>query len=402
MTGTSLRGQEADPLEGGSHVRAQVLLVTNAYPSDAALYRNAFIHRRVLGYLEAGISVEVFYLHPPVKEAYRYEFDGVQVTVGGPAAYAQRIAEQPYRTILVHFAHRDMVQPILEHAPGTQVVVWVHGFEAEAWHRRWFNFTESSAQIRAALAKRGSYHEGQLEFMGWLLSTTELDVRVVHVSDWFRRNIVEPDTGTATRRPHIIPNVVDGDLFRYREKEDDDRLRILSIRPYASRKYANDQTVAAILELSTRPYFDRLRFTVRGEGALFEETVAPLRAFETVSIEEGFLRQADIVGLHAEHGVFLAPTRFDSQGVSMCEAMASGLVPVSTRIAAIPEFVSDRESGMLAAPEDARSLADQIEMLYYNPELYRRLSAAAAHRVREQCGFDATVGREIELIGVDR
>lgn len=36
MTGTPLRGQEADPLEGESHVPAQLLLVTNASPSDAA------------------------------------------------------------------------------------------------------------------------------------------------------------------------------------------------------------------------------------------------------------------------------------------------------------------------------------------------------------------------------
>jgi len=394
--------EELGLLEDVARPSAQVLLVTNAYPSNEALYRNAFIHRRVLGYLEAGISVEVYYLHPPVHEAYQYVFDGVTVTVGGPEAYAQRIAEQPYRMILVHFANSDMVQPILKHAPTTPVIVWVHGFEAEAWHRRWFNFTESAAQIREALAKRDAYHEGQLELMAWLLSTDELDIQVVHVSDWFRRHIVEPDTGTATRHPHIIPNVVDEGLFGYREKQADDRLRILSVRPYASRKYANDQMVAAILELSTRPYFDQLTFTVCGEGALFDETVAPLRGFDTVSIREGFLRQEEIVELHASHGVFLAPTRFDSQGVSMCEAMASGLVPVSTRIAAITEFVSDRETGMLAAPENPRSLADQIEMLYYNTELYRRLSAAAAHRVTEQCGFDATVGREIDLIGVDR
>jgi glycosyltransferase involved in cell wall biosynthesis len=394
--------EDLDQPEAGNRPAAQVLLVTNAYPSDTALYRNGFIHRRVRAYVEAGISVEVFYLHPPVHETYRYVFDGVDVTVGGSAAYARRIAEQPYRTILVHFANRDMVRPVLQHAPTTPLVVWVHGFEAEAWHRRWFNFTESAAQIREALAKRDSYHADQLDFMGWLLSTTELDVQVVHVSDWFRRHIVEPDTGTVTRSPHVIPNVVDENLFGYREKQDHDRLRILSVRPYASRKYANDQMVAAILELSTRPYFDRLTFTVCGEGALFDRTVAPLRRFDTVSITEGFLRQEEIVELHAEHGVFLAPTRFDSQGVSMCEAMASGIVPVSTRIAAIPEFVSDRETGMLAAPEDPRGLADQIEMLYYNPELFHRLSAAAARRVREQCGFDATVRREIELIGVDR
>jgi glycosyltransferase involved in cell wall biosynthesis len=380
---------------------AQVLLVANAYPNEAALYRNGFIHRRVRGYLAAGISVEVFYLHPPVSDPYDYEFDGVHVTVGNAEAYEARIAARSYRKILVHFAHRDMIEPVRRYSPHTPVIVWVHGFEAEAWHRRWFNFTESAAEIRAALAKRESYYDGQLGFMAWLLSTAELDLEVVHVSDWFRRHIVEPDVGVPTRRPHVIPNVVDGDLFPYREKSPEHRLRILSIRPYASHKYANDQTVAAILELARRPYFDRLSFTLRGDGPLFRTTVEPLADLENVSVEPGFLRQEDIAGLHAAHGVFLAPTRFDSQGVSMGEAMSSGLVPVSTAITAIPEFVEDRVSGMLARPEDPPGLADQIEMLYYNPDLFLAVSKAAAARTRSQCGFDATVGREIALIGAD-
>lgn len=407
MTGT-VAGEDLDPdaqdvVEAPAPPAepAQVLLVANAYPSDAALYRNAFIHRRVRAYLEAGITVEVFYLHPPVTEPYSYIFDGVAVTVGNGAAYERRIAQQPYRVILVHFAGPEMLDPVVRYAPGTPVIVWVHGFEAEAWHRRWFSFTASSRDIRAAVAKNDSYYRGQLTFMAWLLSTTDLDVRVVHVSHWFRRHVVEPDVGVATPRAYVIPNVVDGELFEYVEKSAQDRLRILSVRPYASRKYANDQTVAAILELSRRPYFDRLSFTVRGEGALFADTVRPLDGLANVSVEQGFLRQEQIAELHRSHGVFLAPTRFDSQGVSMCEAMASGLVPVSTRITAIPEFVQDRVSGMLAEPENPVDLADQIEMLYYNSELYRALSERAACSVRAQCGPDATVGREIELIGID-
>lgn len=379
--------------------RADVLLVANAYPSDQALYRNAFIHRRVLAYLEAGIDVEVFYLHPPVTQPYDYVFDGVRVTVGGAADYAARIAGTRYRRILVHFASEDMIRPVADLAPDTPVVVWVHGFEAEAWHRRWFNFLESSGQIREALAKRETYHEQQLDLMGRLLSSEDLDVEVVHVSEWFRRHVVEPDVGRATRRPHVIPNVVDTDLFAYRPKTDEDRTRVLSIRPYASHKYANDQTVAAIVALSQRPYFDRLSFTIRGEGPLFAATVAPLHAFSNVDVEEGFLRQEEIAALHATHGVFLSPTRFDSQGVSMGEAMSSGLVPVTTDIAAIPEFVEHRASGLLAPPERPVALADHLESLYYNPELFHRLSAGAARRVREQCGPEATVGREIELIG---
>lgn len=38
-----------------------------------------------------------------------------------------------------------------------------------------------------------------------------------------------------------------------------------------------------------------------------------------------------------------------------------------------------------------------IARLYYDLDLFRRLSAAAAERVREQCGAEATVQRELAL-----
>lgn len=378
---------------------AEVLLVTNAYPSESAIYRNGFIHRRVRAYLARGIEVEIFYLHPPVTESYNYFFDGVKVTVGNEVSYEQRIATVRYRKILVHFASPAMIEPILKYQTSTPVIVWVHGFEAEAWHRRWFNFVDSAAQIRAALSRKSEFYAEQNAFIGWLISTDQIDVRIVHVSDWFRKNIVEPDARRATRTFDIIPNYVDEELFKWSKKREDDRLKVLSLRPYASRKYANDQMVGAILELAKRPYFERLSFTICGEGEQFAPTVERVAGFLNVTIHEGFIPQQEIPALHRDHGIFLAPTRFDSQGVSMCEAMACGLVPVSSRIAAIPEFVDEGRSGLLAKPEDTRGIADRIEALYYDPEMYLRMSEAAAISVREQCGYGATIQREIELIG---
>ncbi|TVU57071.1 glycosyltransferase family 4 protein [Corynebacterium aurimucosum] len=175
-------------------------------------------------------------------------------------------------------------------------------------------------------------------------------------------------------------------------------MNILSIRPFASYKYANDQTVEAIKILSTRPYFDDLNFTIVGEGRLFSELTLPLKKFKNVKLRKRFLNQEEISKLHAENGIFMAPTRFDSQGVSMCEAMSSGLVPISSKIAAIPEFVRDGETGLLVEPESPRDLADAVEELYFDSELFSRLSAAAASSIGNLCGRSATTDRELELI----
>ena len=53
----------------------------------------------------------------------------------------------------------------------------------------------------------------------------------------------------------IIHNPIDTNLFNFIDKKPSQRMKVLSIRPYASRKYANDLTVNSILELSKSKEF---------------------------------------------------------------------------------------------------------------------------------------------------
>jgi hypothetical protein len=75
-------------------------------------------------------------------------------------------------------------------------------------------------------------------------------------------------------------------------KPTDQRKKILSIRPYASRTYANDLSVKAILALSGKPYFKNLEFLMIGAGKLFDEVLEPLRGFSNVHIEKRYLTHA--------------------------------------------------------------------------------------------------------------
>lgn len=374
------------------------LVVANSYPSEDAIYRNPFIHRRVKDYQAAGVDVEVFAVGPRVKDGYTYDYDGVTVRVGNVADYGRYLDQHDVAKVLIHFAHPYMLEPIRESHRDIPVIVWVHGFESEQWHRRWFNLIDDAAAIRSTLALRETHYTPQLEFLRWLFTTDEIDVTVVQVSQWFKDHISEPDVGAAARRSVVIPNVIDTHLFPARPKAPELRTKILAIRPYASRKYATDLTARAIELLSKRPFFNELEFTLYGDGPLRERITRNILGFENVTIIPNFIRQEDIPAVHAAHGVFLTPTRFDSQGVSMCEAMSSGLVPISTDIAAIPEYVIDGESGLLGAPESAEDIADLIERLHHDPELFTRLSAGAAESVRHQCGPEATISKELELI----
>ena len=90
----------------------------------------------------------------------------------------------------------------------------------------------------------------------------------------------------------------------------------------------------------------------------------------------------------------------DSQGVSRDEAMSSGLVPITTDITAIPEFV-DSDSGILTPPEDYKSMAAGIIELYKNPNKFLEMSKSAADRVRKQTDSKLIIDAELKVIKGD-
>lgn len=369
--------------------RAKRLLLAKNYPSYSDLYKHAFVHRRALAYRRRGVEVEVFRISSAGLSF--YEFEGVDVTFGQLDHLRAMLRSGEYTEVLVHVMDWRMWEVLEEFVDQIRFFVWAHGSEMQSASRRDFEHAEHERSRAVALG------EQRMRFWRRIFSEAHPNLKMVFVSQWAARDIMD-DVGVVLdpNRYAVIHNFIDCDLFTYRPKRAAQRKKILSIRPYASNVYANDLSVAAILELSRKPYFVDLEFRMVGDGALFEATVEPLRSFKNVIIEQRFLPQEEIATLHKEYGVFLVPTRMDSQGVSRDEAMASGLVPVTNSVAAIPEFVDDT-CGVVVGPEDAKGLAAAIERLYFDEELFLRLSAAAAERVRRQSSAGETIDQEIAL-----
>ncbi|WP_432457714.1 FkbM family methyltransferase [Cellulomonas iranensis] len=372
--------------------RASALVVTNIYPSYGDLYRNGFVHSRVRAYRDRGLACEVFCLRDESAIAYR-EFEGVDVTTGSGRALAGLVRDGGHEAVLVHFLDPLMWDALQARRPGTRVVVWIHGAEVQPWWRRSYNITDEE---QLAVEKERSTR--RLEFWRSVFADPGDDVHFVFVSRYFADEVMQ-DVGVElpAHRYSIIHNPIDTELFSYRPKDVELRRKVLSVRPYASRKYANDLAVDAVLALRDEPEFSAMTFRFVGDGPLFDETLAPLRDMPNVTLERRFLTQHEIVELHRQHGVFLVPTRMDAQGVSRDEAMASGLVPVTNAVAAVPEFV-DEESGVLAPGDDHAVMAAGMLELVRDPERFSRMSAAAAARVERQSSARSVITAEIELI----
>lgn len=93
---------------------------------------------------------------------------------------------------------------------------------------------------------------------------------------------------------------------------------------------------------------------------------------------------ADKARLWLDSDVFVLPTYFEGLPYSLLEAMAAGCVPVTTRVAAIPDVVRQGEHGLFVPPRDARALARALAQLDDDRGRLARMAAACRRRVLDQ------------------
>lgn len=370
----------------------EILVLTNIYPSYDNLYRNAFVHSRVRAYRQEGIKVSV-YQFQSAQELYFDEFEGITVFRGGASALRKILAQGKICKILVHFFNEEMWEVLKDVSSSVQIIIWLHGSEIQPWTRRIYNYTTDKE-----LEKAKFQSNIRMTFWNKFFYTLPNNIHFVFVSKYFANEVMEDYNVTIPNDKYsIINNPIDTNIFYYHEKDKEQRYKLLSIRPFTSRKYANDLTVKCILKLAERKDFDKFTITIVGNGCLFDELIEPLRHMSNVKLKKTFLTHAEIVSLHQEYGIFIVPTRMDAQGVSRDEAMSSGLVPITNAVAAIPEFVDD-SCGILAPAENATAMATGISKLVDNPSLFLTMSKAAAQRVRKQTAANIIIKKELSLI----
>lgn len=95
--------------------------------------------------------------------------------------------------------------------------------------------------------------------------------------------------------------------------------------------------------------------------------------------------------LYRSVDVFCLPSWGEAMPLSLLEAMASGLAVVASRVGDIPRAVEDGVTGRLVAPRRPEALADSLQDLLADPELRRRMGAAARREVERRFSADRTV-----------
>lgn len=197
-----------------------------------------------------------------------------------------------------------------------------------------------------------------------------------------------PDT-----RFEVVPNVVDTELFR----------------PGAAAGAAGPLLFVGMLDelkgVSTllralaavradgRPV--RLDLVGRTPGLEHYEALARDLGLEGDAVTfHGVLPKEHVAALMRGASALVLPSRTETFGVVVIEALASGLPVVATRVGNLPELVDDA-AGELVDPDDAPALAAAIGRVLDGRARFDR--AALAGRTRERYGLEAIAERWREV-----
>ncbi len=368
-----------------------VLLIANGFAP--------FIQSRVKKYCEAGVSLNVVEYQEDYGEMTHYEIEGVEIIKTGRSGLLHLLRQKFYSVLLVHFMNYRMASILeLAECDSLPIIIWSHGYESLPWYRTYFIHTEEELDKKLAY-----FDENDKEKKFFLRKWFKKDNAFwVFVSDW-HSNRVKKWVGYLPDRYEIIHNYIDEDYYGVSVPDKGLVTNILSIRSHNSNLYANDVVAKAILELSKREIFKDLKFTLYGFGNLFDTNFEKLISceFPNVSVIQKKLSKKQMIDVLGEYGVFLAPTRYDSHGVTVAEMMAAGRCVITSSIPVMLELY-DESCVSFCEGDNPWSLADEIEYVVTHEKDFLSKCKNAKDVIKHECGYAATIEKELELIHIVR
>jgi glycosyltransferase involved in cell wall biosynthesis len=174
-------------------------------------------------------------------------------------------------------------------------------------------------------------------------------------------------------RCYYVPLGIDTETFKPRSKTD--RFNVVFVSP----KYQKGVDMLMKIVSKVLRKAPDLKFTLIGRGFLSHYFTSLKRVFgDNVEVCE-WLPQRDIAKLFSSSHILLFPSRYESFGLVVLEALSSGMPVVCYDILGTPKNVVKKHgTGVVANPfnvdEIVNGVLDYYEMLKNQPEEFKRLS----------------------------
>lgn len=234
---------------------------------------------------------------------------------------------------------------------GTPVVVNYRGGEARNYLESSARWVRPSLQRAAALVVPSTYLKGIFSEFGFTAS--------------------------------VVPNIIDTERFHPVSTKSQETDFTVIVTRHLERIYGLDTALRAIAIAA--PEIPGLRVLIAGDGPLRGELQAQARALgidEAVAFV-GQLERDEVAAIYRQADVMLNPSTVDNMPNSVLEALASGVVVVSTDVGGVPHVVTHGETALLSPAGDAEAMARHIVQVYRDPVLRQALVAAGLNQVSQ-------------------
>ncbi len=350
-----------------------------------------FVHRRVVEMINIGILVTVYI---PSTHSGEYIYESVSVKKIPSKSIIKEIIS--YDILYLHLLN---IYPfskadgwlIYKHIMKNDIpfAMYVHGSEVQRYSTRMFEFNYKITDILKWIKKDVFVIPKMKKFLK--NTKDKKNATYLFPSNWMRQDM-EHNLNTKLNKFSIIPNGIDTNYYGYKNTVEN-RYKLLTIRSLSQKVYNIEQTIDV---MSLLP--EKYSLVIYGEGIYrkkYEERIKVLRLEKRIKIMNTFLEKDEMREVYKDYGVFISTTRMDSQGITMMEAMASGLLVVTTNNSSKEEFIHNLETGVVG--KNNKELVEGILRLTNDEVLFAKVSKAAREAI-EEIDNKKTVRKEVEVL----
>ena len=177
----------------------------------------------------------------------------------------------------------------------------------------------------------------------------------------------------------FIPNSIEIENYPFRERSFKTG-KLLWVRSF-SKIYNPELAIQILADLKHEPFLTELCMVgPDSDGSMVNVKERADQLGCEVSFP-GKLTKQEWIGLSEDFDIFINTTNYDNMPVSVIEAMALGLLVISTNVGGIPYLISEGQDGILVPPKDASAFTDAIKKAISNSENSKRMTHQARQKV---------------------
>jgi glycosyltransferase involved in cell wall biosynthesis len=173
--------------------------------------------------------------------------------------------------------------------------------------------------------------------------------RILPVSEYLKKNMQELMPFLTDDKFQIVPNVVDDELFTYREKEQSTTdIRFCAIATWATKNQPDKYPELFIEAISNiqSTLEKKIKLTMIGGGDRVDELKELCRKLHVDVSFVGYQSKSKIAEILQQSDYMLHASRVETFGVVIVESLMTGTPVLCSNVAALPELIND-ENGVL-------------------------------------------------------